>query len=723
MIVPFRDRPIRDKVALLIVVAAIVGMGLTGGVVLAYDLITFRPRIVRDLGSQAEIIELNTIPALLFNDPDAAAENLGTLRSRPEVAAGYIFLPADSLFAAYDRDSTTAPRRDPGRLIPGNRFGPGRLVVTRTLSSDGRVLGYLTLEYDLPSLWTRLPQYGFMAAAVLLALFTASVLLSGTLTRTVSTPLRRLAEAARQITATRDFRVRVPKQADDEIGELTRAFNEMLGTIETTQGALHRSEERLRLALEAAAMRTTEVPSVDALLEDVHHSDRDRVRRMIAQSLDAGQRFDVEFRAAIEGNAEKWLALRGHVSRGEDGRPTQLLGVLQDVTERHRLEVQLIQSQKMEAIGNLAGGIAHDFNNLLTAIIGYVRFVERALPAGSPIRDDVAEIDSAARRAALLTSQLLSYARRQMVVPTPVDVNVAVTGLRPMLRRLLSEDIEIETALDPDVWPTRIDRGQFEQLIVNMAVNARDAMPQGGTLRLETRNMVLGEDDARRNPEMLAGEYAVLSIGDTGVGMTPEVVARLFEPFFTTKPIGQGTGLGLAMCYGIVKQAGGHLTVSSERGRGSVFRVILPRLVAAEVRPPAPEDVAEIPPGDETVLFAEDDPAVREMSLRTLRGAGYEVVEADGGESAIAAARAHHAPIHLLVTDVVMPGMSGRELVEVLCRENPDLKVVFISGYTEDVIVRRGVTDERMPFLAKPFTPAQLARTVRTALDGAVRPV
>ena len=215
----------------------------------------------------------------------------------------------------------------------------------------------------------------------------------------------------------------------------------------------------------------------------------------------------------------------------------------------------------------------------------------------------------------------------------------------------------------------------------------------------------------------------MLSISDTGVGMTPEVVARVFEPFFTTKPIGQGTGLGLAMCYGIVKQAEGHLTVSSERGRGSVFQVILPRLVDADVRVPAPKSEGEVPSGDETVLFAEDDPAVREMSLRTLRGAGYEVIEADGGESAIAAARAHHAPIHLLVSDVVMPGMSGRELVEVLCRENPDLKVVFISGYTEDVIVRRGVTDERTPFLAKPFTPAQLARTVRTALDGAARPV
>ena len=720
--VPFRDRPIRAKVALLIAVASIVGMGLTGVAVAVYDLITFRPRAVRDLDAQAQIVGLNTVPALLFDDRQAASETLETLRSRSEIGGAAIYLPSDSLFASYVRDSTESPPQAADHRTPGYEFRPRHLVLTRMLSSDGQVLGYLTLDYDLPSLWTRLPQYGIMALAVLLALLTAAVLLSSTLTQTVSTPLRRLAGTARRITATRDFRVRVPKEADDEIGELTEAFNEMLGTIEATQSALHRSEERLRLALEAAAMQTTEASSVDALLADVHPGDRDMVRRTIARSIEAGERFDVEFRTGTDEASERWTALRGHASRGEDGTSTRLLGVLQDVTDRRRFELQLIQSQKMEAIGNLAGGIAHDFNNLLTAIIGYVKFVERALPVGSPVREDVAEIDRAARRAALLTSQLLSYARRQMVIPTPVDVNTSVASLQPMLRRLLREDIEIESALDPNVWLTRIDRGQFEQLIVNMAVNARDAMPRGGTLRLETGNVVVSDEAARRDPEMLAGEYAVLSISDTGVGMTPDVAARVFEPFFTTKPVGQGTGLGLAMCYGIVKQAEGHISLSSEPGRGSVFRVFLPRLAAAGGRSGRPPEEDVIPSGTETVLFVEDDPAVREMGVRVLRGAGYDVMEAESGQPALALARAHRAPIHLLVSDVVMPGMSGRELVQVLCADRPDLKVLYISGYTEDVVVRRGVIDHRTPFLAKPFTPGQLAHTVRRVLDGVAQP-
>ncbi len=716
----FRDRPIRDKVALLIAVASIVGMGLAGGAVVLYDLLTFRPRAVRDLNSQAEIIGLNTVPALLFNDPKAASENLATLRTRPEIGSASIYLPSDSLFAWYARGQTGPPPLAGQRRAPGYQFQSGHLVLTRMLASDGRVLGYLTLDYDLPSLWSRLPQYGIMAAVVLLALLTAAVLLSSALARAVSSPLRRLAEAARSVTATRDFRLRVPREADDEIGELTRAFNGMLGTIETTQGALHRSEEHLRLALDAAAMRTTEAGSVDALLEDVHPADRDLVRRIIAKSVEAGERFDVEFRAGGDELSQRWIALRGHALRGDDGGPTHLLGVLQDTTDRRRLEVQVIQSQKMEAIGNLAGGIAHDFNNLLTAIIGYVKFVERGLPAGSPVLADVAEIDNAARRAALLTSQLLSYARRQMVIPTTVNVNASVESLHPMLRRLLSEDIEIETALDPGTWLTRIDQGQFEQLIVNIAVNARDAMPQGGTLRLVSANTTLDAEYARRNPEVLPGEYAVLSISDTGVGMSPEVLGRVFEPFFTTKPVGQGTGLGLAMCYGIIKQAGGHILVSSEPGRGSVFRVYLQRLAHTMHPEPRPSESEEIPAGSETVLFVEDDAAVREMGVRVLRDAGYDVVEAESGLSALAMARAHPASIHMVVTDVVMPGMSGRELVQVLCKERPELKVLYISGYTEDIVLRRGVIDERLPLLTKPFTPSQLAHQVRRTLDGAV---
>jgi signal transduction histidine kinase/CheY-like chemotaxis protein len=444
---------------------------------------------------------------------------------------------------------------------------------------------------------------------------------------------------------------------------------------------------------------------VTAFRRGVHPEDQAAVKAAIERATADGAPFDVEFRSGEGAGAERRLALRGQGQAGGDGRPVHLIGVVLDVTERRGLERQLIQAQKMEAIGNLAGGIAHDFNNQLTGMIGHLKFAQRALPPGTQVRADVDEVERAARRAAELTSQLLSYARRQMIMPTIVNLNDAVLALEPMLRRLLAENITIDIDLAADLWPTRVDAGQLEQVLVNLAVNARDAMPDGGTLRIATRNVRDGGD---------AGDFAEVLMEDTGVGMSADVLSRIFDPFFTTKPVGQGTGLGLAMCYGIVKQADGHIAVNSELGIGTTFRVRLPR--AAEVGALSSAravDGGDTPGGSETILLAEDDAGLRELAARTLREAGYRVLEASDGFDAQALAVEHGESVDMLLTDVVMPKRSGRELAAELRRARPSLPVLFMSGYTD--AVPQGAGSD--PLLSKPFTPEELRLATRRLLD------
>jgi signal transduction histidine kinase/ActR/RegA family two-component response regulator len=727
-----RDRPIRQKVALLIAAASAMGLVFAGIAVVVYELTTFRPRILQDARTQAELIRLNSIASLQFNDARAANENLATLASRSEVLGARIWFPDGRLFAAYIRPG--APASLTAAFRPDRRreeFLPDRLLVVDSMTADGQLLGWLTLQFEVAPLWRRLPQYGIMVAVVVIALATAAALLLGMLGRSVTAPLLRLAEAAETIGRTGNYRFRVPRGGEDEIGRLTDAFNDLIGTVDAQQNVLRQNETRLRLALEAAELQTwvvdlgpdvrpTGAPAADRrsleqLLALVHPGDRDDVGAAVAHAVQAGTGFQVEFRTADGAAEERWAELRGQVYPAEPGHPVRLIGVLQDTTERRRVERQLIQSQKMEAIGNLAGGIAHDFNNLLTGIIGYITFAQRRLPPGSPVRADVDQVERAAQRAAALTSQLLSYARRQMVVPTVVDLNTSVSAMEPMLRRLLGEDIDVVTELDPHVWPVRVDSGQLEQVLLNLAANARDAMPDGGTLRLRTANRVITDTDVRSQPELLPGEYASLSVSDTGVGMTELVQARIFEPFFTTKPPGAGTGLGLAMCYGIAKQAEGHILAESAPGQGTTITLLLPRAAAQQSAPAAAG--AELPGGTETILVTEDDAVVRMLTARTLRELGYTVLEADSAASGRACSEQHAGPIHLLLTDVVMPGGGGRELAESLTAARPDLRVIFMSGYTGDVVLRRGVTEESVRFLSKPFSPTTLALAIRKTLD------
>jgi signal transduction histidine kinase/CheY-like chemotaxis protein len=720
----FRDRPIGQKVALLIVVSCAVGLGLAALAVLTYELTTFRPRALRDATTQAAIVRVNTAPALLFADPRAASENLATLSSRREIGAAAVWNVDGQLFASYQRpDGPPLPASAPEAA--GAHFAGSQLIVAEPIESDGERIGWLTLQYQMPPLLERLPQYGIMVAVVLLALGTTAVLLVGMLRSGVSNPLLTLAGTARSITASRDFRIRIPPGSRDEIGALTAALNDMLHTIEESQAALLDSELRLRLALEGAAMETIVLDldtgdrrreGLGRLLERVHPEDRQGVEGLLQQTLESGDRVDVEFRGAAD--ETRWQSLRGQIS--PDRR--RFLGVIQDVTQRRQLELQLMQAQKMEAIGNLAGGIAHDFNNLLTAIIGYLRFVQRGLPSGSPLRADVDEAERAAQRAAELTSQLLSYARRQMIVPAVVDLGTAVQSLEPMLQRLLGEDVTVTVENQSELWVTRVDPHQIGQVLVNLAVNARDAMPRGGKLHIATGNVTLSEGDvALAGSELSPADYVRLSVSDSGVGIAPDVLPRIFEPFFTTKPPGAGTGLGLAMCYGVVKQAGGHISVRSRQGQGTEFIVLLPRVLAAtpEIMPDAEADT--MPPGKETVLVVEDSEMVRSMAVRTLRGVGYHVLEAESGEKALDCSDMYEGHIHLVLSDVVMPGLSGPEVADRILAKRPEAKAMLMSGYTEDSAVRQGMQRAEIPFVSKPFTPGEIARAVRWALDRQAR--
>jgi two-component system, cell cycle sensor histidine kinase and response regulator CckA len=404
--------------------------------------------------------------------------------------------------------------------------------------------------------------------------------------------------------------------------------------------------------------------------------------------------------------------------RDARGEIVGVLGVNQDITERKKLEEQYRQSQKMEAIGQLAGGIAHDFNNLLTVINGYSgMLLTQTERLDDATRSSLLEIHQAGERAASLTAQLLAFSRKTIVAPRVMNLNEVIAEITKLLGRLLGDDIRLNTALQSNLRSIRADRGQVEQVILNLVVNARDAMPKGGRLTLETANVEITEGGAFY-PDCPPGRYVRLAVSDTGTGMTNEVKAKIFEPFFTTKPPGKGTGLGLATVYGIVKQAGGHISAYTEVGVGTTFKVLLPAMIGSEDRSeeaPAPA----LKKGSETLLLVEDEESVRRYARVALESLGYTVIEAANGLQALDRAAMFDGPIHMLLTDVVMPEMGGRDLVERLRLQRPELHVLYMSGYTDDVIVRHGVIEESDAFLQKPFTPIDLARRVRVLLDNA----
>ena len=432
--------------------------------------------------------------------------------------------------------------------------------------------------------------------------------------------------------------------------------------------------------------------------------------------LAAGHALELHEKTAHPGREPReWLAIK-FPFRDRRNR-LYVGGVSVDITERNSLEEQLRQSQKMEAVGRLAGGIAHDFNNLVTIITGYSELLLNSPEINDDHRGKVEEVMKAGERAALLTRQLLAFSRKQILAPQVLDLNMAVESLRKMIERLIGEDIEFMTMLHSPLNMVKADPGQVDQIIMNLVVNARDAMPRGGKLTIGTANVEFDEEYARAHVPCVPGPYVMIAVSDTGAGMDHETQKHIFEPFYTTKETGKGTGLGLATVYGIVKQSGGFIWVYSEQGVGSVFKIYFPRVVEQKGLPSRAEEEPGLLRGTETVLVAEDEAALRTLIHETLERHGYKVLEAGNGEEALGISSRYRGPIHLLIADVVMPHMSGRELAERVTAARPDTTVLYISGYTDDAIVKHGILDPNRAFLQKPFTPSALARKVRLILS------
>lgn len=439
--------------------------------------------------------------------------------------------------------------------------------------------------------------------------------------------------------------------------------------------------------------------------------------RTLEAALSEGRGCSVEILNYRKDGSPFWNQLTVSPILGPDGQLANFVEVQTDITSRRKLEEQFRQAQKMEAVGQLAGGVAHDFNNLLTVINGYSDLLEAELAEDDPKREMLLEIQKAGERAGKLTRQLLTFSRRQVLETKLLNLNAIVGDTEKMLRRLIGEDIILRTDLAPTLGRIKADPGQMEQILMNLAVNARDAMPQGGMLTIRTQALYGGEKELAELEDLAAGEYVMLEVRDTGCGMDEETQKRVFEPFFTTKATGKGTGLGLATLHGIVRQSGGSVTVESAVGKGAAFRVYLPVVADPEQESGTAKPSPSIPSGNETILLVEDEEPIRYLASRILQTCGYRILEAGDGKDALEVARNHPGQIDLLLSDVVMPHLGGRALAEQLPLSRPHCKILFLSGYTDDAVIGDGVLQNEFAFLQKPFTPSSLAQKVRAVLD------
>jgi PAS domain S-box-containing protein len=884
------DLPFRHRLTAAMTATAALAVGLGLSTLIAYQFLESRKALEDDLAGLARIVGTSSVAALTFDDRDAANETLQTLRLRPYVVAACLFR-SEEPFAVYRR---SGPSGGPLPTRPGaagvSLSGEFAEVFDPVMLDRGAV-GHVYLRVDATPLWARIRAYAVVAGLVLLACTLAALALSRRLEWRITAPLLRLSAAAERVASGREYSLRVPEEGQDELTALTRVFNEMLAQVEQRNDALRASHDdlerrvaertarieaaRQELEREVAERRRAEgetlrlaaaveqagdgivITDADGAIQYVNPAftamsgyDREEVLgqtprvlksgelppelyEQLWQTLLAGQtwrgelvnrrkdgRLYTEHMTATavrgsDGKATHFVAIKQDVTErrrveqellrtqyavdhspdavlwvGEDGRllyaneaacrstghpreelltmrftdvdpdiPAEafagewqalreagsrtfetrrrrrdgsvfpieiamnfvafggreyLCTFARDVTARHQLEEQFRQAQKMDAVGRLAGGVAHDFNNLLGVIHGYSELLLRRLDPSGGDRNKAEQILRAAERAARLTGQLLTFSRKQVVEMRVIDLAALVAEMVPMLARLIGEDVDLQVDRAPEVARVRADAGQLEQVVMNLAVNARDAMPRGGSLRIELRNVDLDEAYARVHLVARAGPHVMLAVADSGIGMDAATLSHLFEPFFTTKEKGKGTGLGLATVYGIVQQGGGHITVESDLGRGTTFRVYLPAVdIAAAEASLAPSSSAS--GGVETILLVEDEEALLSLVRELLEGAGYTVLAARDGPAALALARDPLRSFDLVLSDVIMPGLSGPELVGLIRRGRPRARVLFMSGYTDDAMVARDIPAGTR-LLQKPFGEAALLRAVREVL-------
>jgi PAS domain S-box-containing protein len=742
----FRPRTVRRTFALALWGTALLSFAMAGVGLASYQRLTLERRVRASVAPYRDFVSVGTDAAVAFEDPVRAQEILDALRANPEILAAELVLEDGRVLARFGAADAGGSR--PGR-DPGLYLGDDRAEVIQPLER-GAILG-VTLSLRQLQHDARQALWAFGAGVlVLLAVTLAELEL---LQRTVAGPLAKLTEAAERVGAGGDVGLRLPRSRIDEVARLGHSFEAMLHAVAEREDALRRlgqfhqtildNAAHAIIATDAAGLVTSYNPAAARLLgysaEEVvgrmsplaWHDPEELARRAAQLSEELGEAV-VTGKDALTARARRglpdereWTFLRKDgtrvpvllglaMLRDAEARFVGMLGVATDLTEQKRLADQLRQSQKLEGVGQLAGGIAHDFNNLLVVINSNAELVRETLAPDDPRRADLAEIVNAGARAAALTRQLLAFSRKQVLNPTVFSVNDAVSTVEKLLRRVIGEDVCVRVALAPDAGSVRADQVQIEQVVMNLVVNARDAMPHGGVVTLSTGRAELDEKYVAAHPDARAGGYACLVVSDTGVGMDEATRSRMFEPFFTTKAVGKGTGLGLSMVYGIVKQSGGHLEVSTAPGEGTTIRVYLPRAEPAEEI----ATCAAQPPvgGSETILLVEDEDAVRAIDERLLRRLGYRVLLAPTGEDALRVAAAHAGPIDLLATDVILPGIDGHELARRLAAQRGGLRVLYVTGYAGDKLASVRLDATWGELLQKPFRADELARAVRAAL-------
>jgi PAS domain S-box-containing protein len=759
-----RNYSIRQKLTWMNMLVSGIALLLACAAFVVYELADFRATMVQSLSIQAQIAGANSASALLFNDPDSARGTLSALTAAPNILSAGIYTPSGEPFAIWSRgpeDKMSTPAIPAGQT-EFSRFTPSELILMRAIEFQGKRIGTVEIHSDLGEVRDRLVRYARIVGVVLAMSLLAAFLLSSIFQKATARPIVQLAETARIVSRDKQYSVRAPAPAGkDEISVLTGAFNEMLGQIQERDTALQaaiealrQSEERYRLVSEISSdyvyslrvdsggtltcewitdrfAQITGYTSEESNLRgwrSLYHSGDMPVAEQHYETLLSGQPDSMDARIVTKGQRVRWIRIYDR-PMGGPGHVERIYGAAQDITVQKQLEEQLLQTGKMEAIGQLAGGVAHDFNNLLTVIRGYGDLLRKQPGLHEASLEQIDEILEAARRASELTRQLLAFGRGQVLQLRNVSVNRVLDGMESLLRRLIGEDLELIVVRGSDLGLVKADPGQLEQVVMNLAVNARDAMPAGGRLTIETANATLSEDEAGQHGIVAAGPYVMLSVSDTGAGMDAETLARAFEPFFTTKEAGKGTGLGLAMVYGIVKQSGGDIHVLTEPGRGTTFNIYLPRLESGV------EAVVESPPfslrpsgqGSETILVLEDETSLRSLIRQVLVRRGYTVLDTGDPDEAIRICQQRGITIHLLITDVIMPKMSGPQVVEHVIKLCPEMRILYVSGYTAKALAQleSGPTSPGQPgisFFPKPFTPEALADKVREMLDELLDP-
>ncbi len=649
--------PISRKFMLAMLGTTLVALLVSGGAMLAYDIQSFKTFWVNDLKAQSNILAQISLPALEFNDRKVATENLEQLRARPTIVAAAIYAPDGSLFAKYA--SSKLPTYDFPTVLQNDGYTTtnNRITVFHRIIRNNDSVGTVFLQAQYP-LADRIKSYLAILMLVLAGSLLVAILVSTWLQAAITKPVRSLTEAVLQVIRQRDFSFRAKKTTEDEIGVLVDAFNTMLTEVGERSNALEASNQALQREMQERTSAEEALKQLNGTLEE----------RIVARTV-----------------------------------------------ELERAHEQLRQSQKLEAVGQLTGGVAHDFNNVLQVISGNLQLLQMSLAGNPQAQQRLESAAFAADRGAKLSSQLLSFARRQPLQPISISLGRILRNMDDLLRRALGESVQIETVVTGGLWTTMVDPNQLENVILNLAINARDAMKGDGKLTLELGNAMLDDHYASTEQGVTPGQYVMLAISDTGVGMTPEVMARAFEPFFTTKREGEGTGLGLSMAYGFVKQSNGHIKIYSEVGSGTTIKIYLPRSDLPEASMP---EILTGPAlgGNETILVVEDDLVVQATAVDMLTGLGYRVLRANDGQSALTILQSG-VPVDLLFTDVVMPGpVRSPDLARQAKQLLPDLEVLFTSGYTQNAIVHGGRLDPGVELISKPYRREDLARKIRHML-------